>query len=401
MSIPLDYLVAVNVNINITAVSIQSFQNCLMFGVFPSASKPVSWGTNNYYPYGSYAEVSADFASKITGTTLQDNRYKWLLNAAQQFFQQSPTPAVLYISRLDVGSTTYAAQLNALTDVFNNFYCFYVADKVVATDLTTADTGWYAALAAQESKSNLKIAFFDTDDLDITSGNFLYDVTNGGIGSKRAMLFAHSQNFTPVAGGTTTAVSLAAAVMGSYFSNLFVGSVGLKQVAWTQLAGTPIDTAVTKSNIGTAGAQLPNGLLGVNANVYPGFGNSNLALVQYGFMSASTPSSLYYLDDVVGADYIKVTVQADLVNFIVSRMPTGVPYNDAGIQSLVNVFKKSLQNGVTQNIIQQFTNSNISYYNYSQVTDTDKAQRKYPYLSASLQYLGRIQMLTVQVNLGL
>lgn len=399
MTVSLDWLAQINIIINTTVVQVPTFNNCMIIGLFPFGSIPSSWGGAIYKGYNSYAAINADFASKITGTTTQDNRYQWLLNAASQFFSQTPTPTTLYLAQIDPATTNYVTALNTVTTAFNNFYAFYIADQLTASQVTGAN-GVYAGLASLTSSNNLKVLFIDTADLGIVATDFLYDVTNGGIGNPRAILCAHTNNFVPVAGGTQAPTALGAACMGAFFTNLFTTSIGLKALGNQALTSVASDSVITAASLGTPGQG--NGIIGVNGNVYPAFGSGGAGYMQYGTMASSTSDSLLYLDEVVGADYIKLTVQADLVSYILQQQPVGgVPYSDVGIQSLATVFKNSLQKGVTQNIIQQFTNTNIGIVPYSQVTSGDKAARIYQGLSANLTYLGRIQRLYVNVTLGI
>lgn len=411
MTVSLDWLAQVNVVINTTVFQAPSFNNCMIMGVFPIADAPSTWSGARYHAYSNAAAVSTDFtplynAAISANAFAQAFKYQILIKAAQEFFSQEPTPELLYISCIDNTTTVnYVAEFTNITNAFNNFYAFYIADQVTATQLTTSTTGIYAAIASLTSAKNYKICFVDTSDLNITSGHFLYDATVGGIGSQRAMLFAHTlnpQTAVPSGAVSAPAVTLAAESMGAFFTNLFSAGIGLKPISGQGLQETASDTVITNSTLGDLGPNSRSGLLSVNANIYPAFGNSASGYVQYGFMASSTNSELLYLDQVIGADYIKLNVQADLATYILSQQPTGgVPYNDAGIQSLVNVFKKTLQNAVNQNVIQQFSNSNISFVPYAQVSNTDKTNRIYQGLSANLTYLSRIQRVAVNVALSL
>lgn len=400
MTVSLDWLTQINVNSNTTVTQVPNFNTCMCIGLFPSGSTPASWNSLLYHNYTSYAAIVADFQALITGTTTQDNRYQWILNFASEFFAQTPTPTNLYLGRIDPATTNYVTAITAITAQFSNFYAFYIADQLTAAEMTQAN-GVYATLTALATGDTptLKVLFVDTADLNITSGHFLYDATHGGVGNARALLCAHSSNFVPVAGGLQSPTSLAGAAMGAFFTTLFTGGIGLKAIAWQQLNSISVDTAITGSTIGTPGG---SGILGVNGNIYPSFGTAALGLFQYGLMSSSSSSTLTYLDQVIGSDYIKLNVQADLVSYIASQQSTGgVPFSDVGIQSLVTVFKNTLQRAVTQNIIQQFTNSNISFVTYANVPLADKTNRIYQGLSASLNYLGRIQRLVINVTLSL
>jgi hypothetical protein len=393
-SVNLSWLSQVNVLVNTTVNQAPSFNGCMVIGVFPPASKPAAWGTNLTYSYSSYAQISADFSSKITGTALQDNRYQWLLNAASVFFAQLPTPTNLVVSCLDPTLTNYVTALQSIFNSNNIPYAFYVADAITATQVTQAN-GWAAALVSQRSLVNPKKMFMDVAD----SGTIAATIQTAG-GSNDLYIFNHAQNLTPIAGSTSQPVSLAAACMGAYFTNLFTSSVGLKSISGMQLQGIPGDSTITTSAMGIPGTTV--GLIPTNNNVYPLFGNAGLALVQYGYASSSKAATQVYIDQIVGADYIQLTVQADLANVLVNQQPLGgLPYDDSGIQVLVAAFKGSLNKAVLNKVILPFKNSDIIYLNKSQVPVQDIANKIYQSLSANLTYLSRIQRLAVNCNISI
>lgn len=416
MSVTLDWLTQIDVVINTTAIQVPTFNNCMIMAVFPTADRPdgsvgyaTNWGTSIFHEYSNSADIVKDFTvnynAAITATQFaQAFKYQILMKQALEFFAQVPTPQNLYVSCLDNTTTIdYTAQFSLITAAQNNFYAFTIADQITATQLTTPITGIYDALSSLTSAKNLKIMFVDTSNMAITSGNFLFDATIGGIGNQRAMLCAHSKNpQTAVPGLLVTGpqVTLGAAFMGAFFTNLFSAGIGLKAMSGQVLQSTLSDPVVTNSTIGIPGQG--DGLLGVNANIYPSFGTSAQGYMQYGFTASTTTSQINYLDEIIGADYIKLNVQADLTTYLLSQQPTGgVPYTDVGIQNLVSVFKNTLQGAVTQNIIQQFTNSNITAVNYANTPLIDKTNRIYKGLSANLTYLQRIQRLQVGITLGL
>jgi len=140
--------------------------------------------------------------------------------------------------------------------------------------------------------------------------------------------------------------------------------------------------------------------LGVNGNVYPSFGASGLGLMQYGLMASSNSSALLYLDQIVGADFIQLNLEADLSSLIIAAQPTGgIAYDDGGIQTVLNAAKSSLQKAVTQRIIQQFNNGNFTYLNAAQVSAAKKSSGVYDDMSVVLTFLGRILRVGLNVEL--
>lgn len=406
MTLRLDWIANINVIINTAVLQSPTFNNCMIMGVFPLASLPTSWSGTLAHAYSDYASVSADFTplynAAVTATSyVQAYKYAILLKGAELFFTQAPVPTVLYVGCIDNTSTVnYVNAIQDIVNANNNFYAFYIADQVTATQVNQTN-GIKAALTAQTSARNFKMCFLDTNNPAITTGNFLYDVTALGIGSQRMMLWEHPSN--PVSTTVTTAAAvgttLAPAAMGAFFTTLFTSAVGLKSFACQQLIGVAADTTLTNTNLGTPGTG--DGILGVNGNVYPAVGSSGIGLCQYGLMASSTASALLYADQVIGADYINSVVQTDFVNFIISKQPTGgVPYSDSGIQLLLNTFRGSLNKAVNQNIIQPFSNSAVTAVPYSQVSSGDKTARIYNGLAASLLYVGNIQRLSASVNLS-
>jgi hypothetical protein len=417
MTVNLDWLVRVDVTINNGVVQAPSFNNCMIMGVFPIASIPdgttgfaTNWLGNRYFGYTNATDISTDFTklydAAVTATQFaQAFKYQILIKAAQEFFAQTPTPAILYVSCIDNTTTVnYVTQFGLITTAFNNFYAFYIADQVTSTQLTTSTTGIYAGIDSLTSNKNSKICFVDNADIGSSSGSFLYDSTNLGIGSLRAMLYVHSDNpqlAVPSAVVSAPKVCLAAATMSKYFTNLFTAKVGLKAVGNLTLSSTSADSVINQTTLGEVGKT--GGILGVNGNCYPTFGNLGSGYVEYGLMAGATFSNLFYLDQIVGEDYLKLNVQADLATFILAKADEGgLDYDDSGIQLLVNAFKDSLtKNGVNKKIIQQFSNSNIVYSIYKNVSLADKTNRIYKDLAANLIFLTRIQRLQLSLSLSL
>jgi hypothetical protein len=412
MTVSLDWLARINVTINTTVFQAPTFQNCMIMGVFPTADRPdgtgdyvTNWGTNLYYTYSNYTDIATDFTvnydAAIAATQwAQAFKYQILIQQAFEFFSQEPTPQNLIVACIDNtagGSINYVTAFNNIITQNNDFYAFTIADQITATQINTATTGISAALAGLTSNKNLKVCFLDTADMNTGSGSFLFTVTDGGIGNPRMMLFAHTSNpqtAVPSAAVSAPIVCLGAANMGAYFTNLFTSTVGLKTISGQTLKQTASDSIIDDAKL--------NSLIAVNGNVYPRLGISTVGYMQYGYMASSSSTALLYLDQVVGADWIKLNVQADLVSYLLSQQPTGgVPYSDVGIQNLNTVFKSTLQRAVGFGIIQPFSNANVTAVPYALVSNDDKTDRIYRGLAANLTYLSRIQRLEVGITLGL
>lgn len=419
MTVSLDWLAQIDVTINTTVFQAPTFKNCMVMGVFPTADRPdgaggykTNWGTNLYHSYSNFADINQDFTvnytAAITATQwAQAFKYQILIAAARKFFAQQPTPTTLIVGCIDNTSiVNYTTAITNITNQYNSFYTFYIADQVTATQVTQSN-GIYDALNSLVASQNLKVCFIDTSDLNIGTGHFLYDATHdvsgGRIGNQRVMFFAHTlnaQTAVPIAAlPEEPSVALSAAFMGAFYTNLFTGTVGLKSMSGQTLLSTAADVVIDKSALGTPEGF--DGLIGACANVYPALGGDT-GFMQYGLMTASTSTSLIYLDQVIGADYIKLNVQSDLASYILSQQPLGgVPYSDVGIQNLVTTFKNTLQRAVNQNVILPFSNADIVFKNYADVLPADKTNRIYRDLSANLTYLSRIQRVIVGITLGL
>lgn len=392
MTVSLNWLSNVSLIINTTVIQAPTFNNCLMIGLFPSGSIPGSWDGLTYHVYTNYADIVSDFSSLITGTTTQDKRYKWLLNGAQCFFGELPTPTQLTIYQMAPDTTDYTTAFSTLVDTYNDFYAFYIADKLTISNFTTATTGIIAAMTALTSANNLKVLFVDSDDM-ATTDSFAAQLKEAG-GHPRIIVTTATNNLTPIPPNTTAAKSYAMAAMGAYFTNLFTTTVPLKPLSGQKLQSVTYDPAITTSNIGIPGSS--TGYINDNSNVYPGFGNSNIGLLQYGYMSSSTSDSQLYLDQIVGYDYLKQTCESDIATYLISKQATGgLFYDNEGIQGLVSTFRSSLQKSVNQKIIQPLLNSSVTWVNYAQVSPTDIANRIYKDLSANVFYLSRIQRVSI------
>jgi hypothetical protein len=497
--VPNTWLFNVAVNINTTLISPPSFNNCLLIGVLGSSYIPASWAANAniYQAYTSFTGVSADFSPLLATAIaafnqIQANRIQWLLNAAQAFFAQTPTPSIVYLATIPPQTTAvpnYTTLLTNISNAQNGFYGFTLCDFVMpntystvvadihngtgssvvipvgtlltpqtatasytlyqevdipsggtysatfySTDAVTAipaatftnispaiasvtvtnpavaingipgiltnTSGLVPALLAFRTASNIKKLFLDTN-----ISTFAQTI-QAGSGSKDMTIFYHSLNLQDY--NATTTASLSAASLSEYFTDLFQVGVGLKQLSSMQLAGVPIDPTVTNNTIGQDPTQAGSSinLLGWAQNVFAGFGSApGLGLVQYGFQSNSIPSALVYLDQIVGGDFIQLTATSDGANYIVSQQPFGgIPYNDTGIQAILNVFKNSMQKAVNQNILMPFTNSNFTYPNFAYILANNPAwisDRIYQGLVFNGELLGRIQRISTTVNLQL
>lgn len=497
--VPNSWLFNVAVNINTTLISPPSFNNCLLIGVLDTPYIPASWAANGniYQAYTSFTTISADFSPLLTAAQaafdeIQVNRIQWLLNAAQEFFAQTPTPSIVYLAKIapqSVSVPNYTTAFTAISNVQNGFYGFTLCDYILpnaystvvvtltnstgaavtipvgttltpqtattpytlyqevdlpigaayhvtfySTDATTvipaatftniapaivnvtvtnpaaavnqvpgvltATIGLVPALLAFRTSNNIKKMFLDTN---VTT---YAQTIQAGNGSKDLTIFYHSLNL--MAYNAATTASLSAAALSEYFTDLFQVGVGLKSLSSMQLTGVPIDPTVTNNTIGQDPTQAGSSinLLGWAQNVYAGFGTApGLGLVQYGFQSNSIPSALVYLDQIVGGDFIQLTAQSDGANYIVSQQPFGgVPYNDNGIQAVLNVFKNSMQKAVNQNILMPFTNSNFTYPNFATVLANNPAwisARIYQGLVFNGELLNRIQRVSTTVNLTL
>jgi hypothetical protein len=189
--------------------------------------------------------------------------------------------------------------------------------------------------------------------------------------------------------------------MGAYFSTIFNNGVGIKPAGGQQLDYTSTDPKINTGNIGNIGDDNTK-FVNVNANVYPTFGSTEIGLLEYGTMISSTRTAILYADQIVGTDFIKLTCQTDLATYIITQQAKGgVPYNDTGILALVEVFKNSLQKAVDNGILNQFSNSAISFVDAANVLPADKSARIYKGLSAEVVLAGNIQRISVVVNANL
>lgn len=392
MTVNVSWISQINVFINTALLQAPTFNTCMIVGVFPVASLPTSWAGSVTKVYTDSASIIADFQSKITGTTLQDNRYQWLINKSVAFFSQRPSPTQLILSQMEPTATPVDA-MTAWVNSNNSFFAFTVADPITAASVTAA-TGWRTAVEGQVATGNIKYMLQDTADTAIAA------TVQTANGSDYIAFCYHSQNFTPLAGGTTPPYSFAAGLMGAYFTTLFTAGVGLKPISGQQIVGLVGDSTITTANIGIPGQV--SGLINTGNNVFPSFGNTGLALAQYGYASSSKPTSQRYIHEIIGAAYIQLAVQADLFNLITQQQPTGgVPYDDNGIQLLVNTFYGSLQKGVSQKIIQQFKNSDITYKALKDVSSANIANKIYTDLNANLKFLSRIQRVSVNLFINI
>lgn len=266
----------------------------------------------------------------------------------------------------------------------------------------TTSTGVIAGLTAMRSAGNPKTMFQDTLDPTVAG------TVQAAGGYQDLEFFYHSLNLQAPKGFVPATVvnkaQLAASSMSEYFTDLFSTGVGLKPISSMQLTDQPTDPTVTDQTIGqpaTSGSS--SSFIGWNNNVYALIGS--IGLVQYGYTSDSTVNAQKYIDEKVGADYLQAVAQANISTLIINAQPTGgLPYNDSGIQQVVQALKNGCQSAVLQNIIQPFSNSDFVYLTYAQMVAQHPAEiaaRQYNELTFNGKILSRIQTIKVLVNLSL
>lgn len=405
--VSLDWLANIEVKINNFVIQAPTFGKCAIFGVFPSASKPVGWGSNLFKSYQSYDGVSLDFGPALQSAITAENwvqvlKYRILLKSVEVYFLKSNSPKELIVSFFDNTTTiNYGAQLKAVADAVD-FYAFYVADQMT-TNMFTDEEGIFNAVNTLQSLSYYKFCIADTSDTDNDTSAFCSTLKASTRASPRVMIHANTNNVTRTTPTSDVGVinCQGANFMGAYFSTIFNNGVGIKPAGGQQLDFTSTDPKINTGNIGNIGDDNTK-FVNVNANVYPTFGSTGVGLLEYGTMISSTRTAILYADQIVGADFIKLTCQTDLATYIITQQAKGgVPYNDTGILALVEVFKNSLQKAVDNGILNQFNNSDISFVDAANVLPADKSARIYKGLSAEVVLAGNIQRISVVINANL
>lgn len=193
----------------------------------------------------------------------------------------------------------------------------------------------------------------------------------------------HSQNFNTL--------SFASSLMGSYFlapKGKTISSVKLK---------IPADS-LTVEQLQSLTDKFINSFTGFSAS---GSSEGATGLVQYGHIVTSTKDTIYYVDQIYTADYAEVNVEANLATEIMNNQPY---YDDAGIQQLVAVVKRTLDAMAADNMIFPLTNKSVTYISYAEyaaANPSDITNRIYKGMAANIIFKSHIQQLQLNIKLSL
>jgi hypothetical protein len=138
VSVSTSWLAKVNVSITTTVIQPQSFNNCMIIGVFNTA--PASW-----IPFSSYTHtytdlitIQTDFAPVLSnvvaaGDTHQANNLQHFLDTCSAFFSQRLTPNILQVGRIPIqfANVNYSLAMQNIINANNDFYGFTICDMIL------------------------------------------------------------------------------------------------------------------------------------------------------------------------------------------------------------------------------------------------------------------------------
>src|ERR1700679_507077 len=260
MSVPLSWLIDINVIEEPAPLQPQATSGTLFIGIFPVVT---GW-TSNTQAFTSYAAVSAFFTPLIVGTTTtpQNENYKAILGSAQTFFSQTlyGTPTSCIIGRLDPTETApgYATAFAAMDAENSNYYAVNVCTPFTSATVSEAQA-WIAAVATLPAPKQLVITSNDVAIPSVATTDLCSLLSVSGA-SKRANVHYSSKSFPPdtFTGGSFIPENIGAAICGTFyqFPLLTVGQFpGVANIAGQQLVGVSKDVTITGASIDYATQQ--------------------------------------------------------------------------------------------------------------------------------------------------
>lgn len=277
------------------------------------------------------------------------------------FFAQSPTPHYIYIARVDtVSGDTWPATIEAaLTQA--NFY---------AVGIDTLDLEQVTMLNIAGIVETKKLLWVQTRRYsDVLT---IYQAVN-------------NENFTRTAfiskDADTDDNRLDAAWYGKCLSRDNLAS-GVPNWAYQTLTGvTP--SAESNANI--------TALLDAGVNVYVNYGN--FVATKNARTTATDPS---YIDQIVAMDYLRINIEQDILNLILNS--DKIPYTDAGMKIVESVVLSRLNDAIANNILDAAVRPTATAASVTTVSDTQKAERLAPTITATGRLAGAINQFLINVN---
>lgn len=364
----------INISVSQTPTGVSAFNSsnlALFTGDTPSPSF-----ASGYKIYLDPTTVGVDFGTS-SSTYLQ----------ALTIFSQNPSillPGGYLVIIPYLSSETLAAAISRTSDTVQYFG--------VMSNAIESQVDMLAAAAVIQALN--KIAFFvQTSGGSIAPAGSLDLLRSGGFTQSRGLFYS---------GATADALSFQAGYASRGLSTVFSGSNTTSTMNLKTLAGVPVDSGITQSQVNQAAT--------AGVDIYPSL---------QGFSGVLSEGANSYFDAVYNLQWLASALQIAGFNYLASAT-TKIPQTEGGMDGLKGAYRAVMQQAVANgylapgtwnsattfgNPVDLVTNvAQFGYYIYSSPIatqlQTDRAARKAPLIQIAAKAAGAIQSSTVVVTVN-
>jgi len=302
--------------------------------------------TNNldrFRTYESFEDLSADF---VDGDPVYE--------AGLAYFGQEVKPSKLVVGRIVVAdSETAVTAIQAVQALNDEWYAVMYLGHVKADVLALA--AWIETQKKILGTSSQDVVVVGTGTTDVA-----YALKAASYSRTWPMYSAEADSKYPEA---------------AWMGRMLPTGVGAATWKFKTLAGITVDnlssTAITNSQ-------------GKNCNIYIPMGGVNI-------MAEGIMADGEYIDTIRGIDWLQLTMEANVYSLLVNS--DKVPFTDKGIAVVENAVRQTLQEGVVNGLLAEFT---VSVPKVSEVSTLDKASRTLNNVVFTAVLAGAIHKVNIQ-----
>lgn len=275
------------------------------------------------------------------------------------FFMQSPTPTKLFICGVDPVGSTYPETIVSALESFN-FYGISIDNLNLSETVLTS-------IAAQVETSKL-LFIQDREDSDVATLATQWQALNY---TRSALV--NKDN------GTVDTNRVSAAMFGSCITFENPGAIN-----WANVTLTGVTASENAQSV--IDAQL---LAGVN--VYVNYGD--FSITRDGRTTGNTET---YIDQIVTMDYLRINIEQDVATLVLNS--DKIPYTDAGMKTVEGVVLNRLNQAAQLGMLDPSVRPTATAPSVTTVSDTQKASRIAPTITATGRLSGAVNKFIIDVN---
>ncbi len=331
-------------------------------------------------------------AYQATGGNVQEDILTGLLAAIGTAFSGEPPvtgvitgsggSALLTLTAVDPGDgVTYSSIDTDLTHVA------LTANHTIVDDIIAAQAGpngnlWYGASICSQEASDIKqvAAYIETQVKIFGADSADADILESGDTDVASELKAASYKRTFIIYSGTLNDGAAAAFLGGQLPQ----TPGASTWKFKQLVGITPDTFSDNQRLICIG--MP-GTPGKNCNIYEVVGG--VPITEEGVMASGQ-----FIDLTVGLDWLKSTMQSNVYSLLVQNPK--VPYTVQGEGLIENAIRQTLQQGVTNGLIDGNSPITVTVPAISDISVNDRAERLLPDVTFSCRLAGALHFVVIR-----